>query len=63
LVGTIEKLTGCELKINYSAARKLDVPINCLGIEKAENVFGWRPKVSLADGIMRMWRWLAAMQG
>jgi UDP-glucose 4-epimerase len=63
LVGTIEKLTGCEFIINYSAARKLDVPVNCLDIEKAENVLGWRPKVSLADGIMRMWRWLAAMQG
>ncbi len=38
-------------------ARPGDIPRSCLRVEEAERVLGWRPRVSLEEGIRKTLRW------
>lgn len=58
LLSVMQTVTGLTPKIQYTPARKLDVPVNYLNISHAEKELGWSPKISLAQGIDRTWSWL-----
>ena len=51
VLSTIEKALGIELKVNYSDARAVDVPINYLDIQRYEDAYGKLNPVSLETGI------------
>jgi len=60
LVAEIEKLLGKPVKVNYSAARALDVPVNVLDASAAAQHLGWRASTPLAEGLRRTYDWLRA---
>ena len=60
ILSVIRRVTGVEPEVRYTPARKLDVPVNCLDIQRAEKELGWQPRISLEEGIARTWEWLKA---
>lgn len=62
LVNTIHAVTGVKPNATYTAARKFDVPVNYLDISRAARDLGWKPEVSLEEGLERMWKWLCARE-
>jgi UDP-glucose 4-epimerase len=60
LVAAIEALLGRPVKVNYSAARALDVPVNVLDASAAAKHLGWRASTPLAEGLRRTYEWLRA---
>lgn len=49
----VEGAAGMPLIIRSEPARSYDVPVNVLNIERAVADLGWRPKVSLEEGVRR----------
>jgi len=58
ILSAIRRITGLVPEVRYAPARKFDVPVNCLDIRLAEKELGWRPQISLDEGIARTWEWL-----
>ena len=58
LVDTIKKVTGRNVEVNYTKARRIDVPVNVLDIGKISAALGWRPETDLEEGIRKTWEWL-----
>jgi UDP-glucose 4-epimerase len=54
VVKTIETVLGIEAKIKFKDSRSLDVPVNILDINYAQNELSWFPKTSLIEGIKMM---------
>jgi UDP-glucose 4-epimerase len=47
---------GYQIRTEMLARRRFDVPANVLDIRKLHTVSGWRPRVSFAAGIERVWQ-------
>lgn len=62
IVATIQAVTGKAAKVNYTPARKLDVPVNYLDITRARNELAWAPTVSLEQGVAKTWSALQGLQ-
>ena len=58
LLSIMQTVTGRTPIIQYSPARKLDVPVNFLDISRAQKELHWHPQVSLEEGMTRTWAWL-----
>lgn len=58
LLSIMQMVTGRAPIIQYSSARKLDVPINFLDISRARKELLWQPQVSIEEGMTRTWAWL-----
>lgn len=58
LLSIMQAVTGRTPVIQYSLARKLDVPINFLDISRAQKELHWQPRISIEEGIARTWAWL-----
>lgn len=56
----LEELAGHPLQVQFADWRPGDQPIYISDIRKAEQELGWRPQVSMPDGIERLWRWVDA---
>ena len=50
---TIEKALNLRLNVNYTEARKVDVPVNYLDIKRYETAYGSLNPLSLEDGIRK----------
>ena len=44
-----------NFKLNFIHNRNVDVNDNVLNIDKLSNEIGYKPKISLIDGINRVW--------
>jgi UDP-glucose 4-epimerase len=60
LVAEIERLLGAPVKVEYSEARAVDVPVNVLDASLAARHLGWRASTPLAEGLRRTCEWLRA---
>jgi len=60
LVDIISKVTGRKIKPVYAEERKGEVRRICLDIKKAGKELGWKPVVSLREGISRVWEAIKA---
>lgn len=58
LVGMIEQTTGREIRIERHPARPGDVERVVLDIDRMSRATGWKPAISMQEGIGRTWRWL-----
>lgn len=58
LLSIIRSVTGKNINVIYTPARKLDVPVNCLDIQHAKNELGWSPQTPISEGIARTWAWM-----
>lgn len=56
----VERTTGRRLEVRRLPGRRFDVPRIVLDIRRARRVLRWRPKVTLAEGIARTWKWFKA---
>ncbi|MBN1875287.1 MAG: GDP-mannose 4,6-dehydratase [Anaerolineae bacterium] len=59
----LSRLAGREIPVTYGDWRPGDQPVYVSDIRKAERELGWRPKVSVEEGIGRLWRWIDANPG
>jgi UDP-glucose 4-epimerase len=57
LADTIRRVTGADTSIEHRPARVGEVRRNCARIDRARDVLGFAPSVSLDDGLARTWRW------
>lgn len=58
LIKYIEEFTGKEIMYNYSNWRAGDQKIYISNIEKANNIFGWNPKISTIEGVKFLLEWV-----
>lgn len=63
MIGGLAGQAGLELEVDHRPARAFDVRVNVLDSSRLAAASGWQPSVSLADGLDRAWRWLAATSG
>ena len=54
LLKLINKITGKKLKVKYLPERNFDLSYNVLNISRAEKLYGWRPKISLKNGLKKL---------
>jgi UDP-glucose 4-epimerase len=55
-------ITGDEREPREAPARQGDVPRSVLDVSLAGRELGWRPEVSLDDGLRRTWEWVRAKE-
>jgi nucleoside-diphosphate-sugar epimerase len=60
LVRLVEKRLDRSAQIEFQEAHPADVPATWADIGKAERLLGWRPEVSLEEGIARTAEWYEA---
>jgi len=58
VVRTIERVTGQKARLKHLPSRTVDVDASILDIRKAGDELGWRPLVSLEEGIAMMCDWM-----
>lgn len=54
LVVVLSRLVGHELEVQYSSARRFDVPYNVLDASDAYRLLGWKSELTLEEGMRRM---------
>ena len=60
LFGRLRALTGAAVDAIRGPAVPGEVHRICLGIQRAETLLGWRPRVSLEEGLRRTVEWMKA---
>jgi UDP-glucose 4-epimerase len=58
IIARVVEATGIAVVPVYKPGRAIDVPRSVLDVRRAEEVFGWRAKTGLRDGIAETWDWL-----
>ncbi len=58
LIGYLEEFSGKKMKVRFDDWRPGDQPVFVSDIRKAREQFGWQPKVSLKQGIERLYNWV-----
>lgn len=53
LIQRIEEITGNTISRRYLPSRNFDIPLNILDITRAKKLLGWKPKISLRDGLIK----------
>lgn len=54
----LTEILSVKAKIKYKNTQKGDVGHTCADISKAENAFGYRPRITLYEGLKREYEWL-----
>lgn len=57
VIKLIEKYIGKKAQFEYKEFQKADMKTTWADINKAQELFGWKPKVSLEEGIKRTVEW------
>lgn len=57
MIEKLENLLGKKAKIEYKEFHRADVKSTYANIDKAEKMLGWKPRVSLDDGLEACVRW------
>ena len=58
LVDAVATVIGRRPAVEYTAARRFDVPVNVLDIALAREKLGWKPQIPLAEGLRRTYEWM-----
>ncbi|WP_455392801.1 NAD-dependent epimerase/dehydratase family protein [[Eubacterium] cellulosolvens] len=58
LVELMSKVTGKDVKPQYTAARKQDISKVYLDTTLIKQELGWHPQVDLETGLRKMWEWI-----
>jgi UDP-glucose 4-epimerase len=58
VIELVRDITGEEIQIRYRDGRSLDVREAVLDIGRVRNQIGWKPEISLNDGIKDQWQWI-----
>jgi UDP-glucuronate 4-epimerase len=60
LIRLIEKRLGRSAEIEFEEAHPADIQATWADVQKAEKLLGWRPQISLEEGISRTVEWYEA---
>lgn len=60
LIGLLEQELGKPAKIDPRAPHPGDLPVTCADLEKATRLLGYRPKVSIEQGVREFVKWFRA---
>ena len=60
LIHIFEEKIGKKAKINYRPAHPADMKANWANVDKAHELLGWQPKVSLEEGVSNLILWYQA---
>ena len=58
LVDEIAGVVGARPAVDYTPARRFDVPANVLDASLARRVLGWQATTPLGEGLRRAWEWV-----
>jgi len=58
LTKQLEKLMGKEIPLNFSSWRPGDQKVFMCDINKAKETFGWEPKISPEEGVVKLFSWV-----
>lgn len=58
LIATIAAVLGCEPKVDRLPEQPGDVPCTYANIAKAQRLLGWKPQVTLTEGLQQAADWL-----
>jgi UDP-glucose 4-epimerase len=58
LVRIVAEVTGREIPVTHRPPRAGDVRDSLASLERAQQVLGYEPPVTLRTGIERLWEWL-----
>jgi CDP-paratose 2-epimerase len=56
----LEALSGHPIEATFADWRPGDQPVYVSDITKAKHELGWAPRVSMEQGVERLWRWVDA---
>jgi CDP-paratose 2-epimerase len=59
----LDQLAGRQIKVQYGDWRPGDQPVFVSDNSKAKQVLGWEPRMSVRDGVRRLWDWVNANPG
>jgi nucleoside-diphosphate-sugar epimerase len=59
LIAAAEEVTGHRVTVKHLPERAGDVRDSQAGLERAREVLGYEPGVSVRDGLARLWAWYA----
>ena len=58
LVAVMKRISASDFPVQYTEARKIDVPVNVLDISLAKSLLNWEPRVPLEEGLRRVCNYL-----
>lgn len=58
LLEMLEKITGTKIQTEFCDWRPGDQKVYITNIQKASEVFGWKPRISSTEGIQRLYDWV-----
>jgi UDP-glucose 4-epimerase len=61
LLSLVEKVTGRPVRRTYGPPREGDVRDSQASLERAGALLGYRPSVTVEEGLRKTWRWFGAM--
>jgi UDP-glucose 4-epimerase len=59
LLRRVEEVVGKRAHVEYAPGRGFDAPRIVLDTRLARQELGWKPAVSLADGLVATWKWMS----
>ncbi len=62
IVSELKRVTNRDVQVVYSPRRNGEVDRIALEINRAEELLGWRPQVTLEDGLSKTWEWFSSKQ-
>jgi UDP-glucose 4-epimerase len=60
LLKIVEEVVGKRACVEYGPARQFDAPRIVLDTRLAQQELGWKPTMSLTDGLVQTWKWMSA---
>jgi UDP-glucose 4-epimerase len=61
LAATMMGAAGVEVPVDHAPARPGELQRSAVAVARAAALLGWRPEVSLADGLGRTYEWIAGV--
>jgi len=58
LLTLLEEVTGEKIRVRYTEKRAFDIPVNVLKIDKIRKELGWKPRISLKEGLKTTWEYV-----
>jgi len=60
LVDLVQEITGRQVGVQFAPPRAGDVRDSQAGLDRAQAILGYEPRVTVREGIERLWAWYAA---
>jgi nucleoside-diphosphate-sugar epimerase len=57
LINLFEEIIGRKAEVNHRPAHPADMKANWANVDKAHELLGWKPEVTLDEGISNLIRW------